>query len=263
MDFYDPEGSPVVRPEGMVRALTLGGLREEALRVGEVAVIVVTGADLRGMARKLRAKPQYAWRPYRKLYTSQGITVALSPFGAPNVVALAEELRAFGGEVFLFFGYCGSLREEVRAGEIVLPTKAIREEGTSFHYLPEGEEATASDGLSEAIERVLREEGVSFRKGLVWTTDAIYRETSRKVERYAEMGCLGVEMETAALFTWGRASGVEVGGLLVVTDELSGGHWTPRFRSTAFLRGRRRGLDLMANVAKALRQRGVRSGKGP
>lgn len=252
MDFYDPEGEPILTPQEMVKALSWGRFLE--LRVQRWALVVVTPYDLKALVRKLKGKPHRAWWPYRKVYRaplSHGtITLALCPFGAPNAVALAEELLAFGMSSLLFFGYCGSLKEEVRVGDLLIPEGAVREEGTSYHYLPPGEEVHADPELVGLLEGLLREEGVDFHRGKVWTTDALYRETSSKVRRYAAEGCLGVEMEVAALFAWGRSKGARVGVLLVVSDGFSSGRWSPGFRSPRFFAARRRALGLMARAAE-------------
>lgn len=252
MEFYDPEGEPILTPQEMVRALSCGRFLQ--LRVQRWAIVVVTPYDLKALVRRLKGKPHRAWWPYRKLYIAPlshgAITLALSPFGAPNAVALAEELYAFGMSSLLFFGYCGSLKEEVRVGDFLIPEGAVREEGTSYHYLPPGEEVRADPELLGMLQGLLREEGVDFHRGKVWTTDALYRETSSKAMRYAAEGCLGVEMEVAALFAWGQSKGARVGALLVVSDGLSSGRWSPGFRSPRFLAASRNGLGLLVRAAE-------------
>ena len=251
MDFYDPNGRPVVTPLQMVKSLTWGKLREKALALPSTGILLVTRHDLRSLARRLGAKRAMAWRPYRELYRGE-VALALSPFGAPNVVAVAEEISAFGVRKVLFFGYCGSIREDLKAGELLLPLVAVREEGTSYHYLPPGQEAVADEGMVELIEKRLQERGIPFRKGRIWSTDAIYRETAGKVERYSREGVLAVEMEVAALLSWGKTAGVRVAALLLVSDELSPSQWTPHFSSTSFLKAREKALGLVAEIAKDL-----------
>ena len=159
----------------------------------------------------------------------------------PNaLVKFAEELAAFGMRQALFIGYCGSLQPGVRAGDIICPTQAVREEGTSYHYLPPESPAKPHPDIQKLIVESLQRKKIPCHEGTIWTTDAIYRETEGKVKRYQNEGVLGVEMELAALFAFGTAKKIPIGGMLVVADELFTGQWRPRFFSPRLLKGVRR-----------------------
>lgn len=246
----------MVTPKEMVTNLTRRWIGERTLRVEPCALIVALSHDLRAMAKRLRGEPMKAWRGYREVYrghVGEGkVTVALSPVGAPNAVALAEELAAFGMQRAVFFGYCGSLQQEVTVGDIIVPTEAIREEGTSFHYLPPDVPSRPSREVQGIIVDVLRRNKVPHHEGKIWTTDAIYRETEGKVKRYHDEGVLGVEMEISALFAVGIDRGIEVGGVLVVSDELSEGRWYPRFFSLQLIRGIRRARRMVVEILRAM-----------
>lgn len=156
------------------------------------------------------------------------------PFlGAPQAVMAMEKMIALGSKRFWLLGWCGSLRQDLRIGDIVVPTRAISEEGTSRHYPVEGRDPQCSEVLIALIQGALERRGIPYRKGPVWTTDAPYRETPSKVQAYAETGVLGVEMELAAMMTVSRFRGVSLAGLLLVSDELSGLKWHPGFSSDA------------------------------
>lgn len=245
LDFLDPLSQPLINPEELVKEVTIGGLNEKSLKVSRRILIVFLEADLKRLVRITKAKPQVSWRPYRKVYSCNGFTLVLSPIGASNAVAVAEEMMAFGGRVFVSFGYCGSLKEEVKPGDVILPEEALREEGTSYHYLPAGRMPKASRRLLEIFKGYLTKEGLSFHTGKVWTTDAIYRETDLKVAGYAASGYLGVDMETAALLSWGEAKGVEITSLLLVSDSLARNKWEPAFKSPSFLLKRKKLLSLL------------------
>jgi uridine phosphorylase len=167
-------------------------------------------------------------------------------------VALAEELASFGMRQVLFMGYCGSLQRGVRTGDIIVPTEAIREEGTSFHYLPPDISAQPHQDIQKVIVDCLQRNKVPYHQGVIWTTDAIYRETKGKVKRYQDKGVLGVEMELAGLFAFGMAQNVAVGGMLVVTDELSTGRWRPRFFSPQLIRGVRRVRKVVVEILQEM-----------
>ncbi|MBN1254305.1 MAG: nucleoside phosphorylase [Deltaproteobacteria bacterium] len=244
MDFFDPDGEPLVIPGALVKNLTRQRIGSKTLRVEACALICVIPPDLKAFVKRLRGEPVKAWQGFREVYRGyrgdKRVTIARAPFGAPGCVALAEELAAFGMQRALFVGYCGSLQPGMRAGDIICPTEAVREEGTSFHYLPADIPAKPHPDIQKLIVEHLRRHKVPYHEGKIWTTDAIYRETQGKVERYQKEGVLGVEMELAALFAFGMAQNVALGGMLVVTDELSTGQWHPRFLSPRLLKGVRR-----------------------
>ena len=256
MNFFDPDGEPLVTPREMVKILTRRRIGAKNLKVEPCALICVLRHDLRAFVKRLQGEILGAWKGYREVYrgsVGEGrVTIAHSLFGASNCVALAEELASFGMKRALFMGYCGSLQPGVRAGDIIVPTEAIREEGTSFHYLPPGVAAQPHQGTQDVILDCLQRSTVPYHQGTIWTTDAIYRETKGKVKRYQEAGVLGVEMELAALFAFGMAQKVAVGGVLVVTDELSSGRWQPRFFSPQLIRGVRRVRKVVVEILRAM-----------
>lgn len=142
--------------------------------------------------------------------------------GAPLAAAFLEEVVVMGARKVVACGGCGTLTPEVAAGEIVIPTSAVRDEGTSFHYLPASREVDADPKGVAAAVALLEERDVPLRTGKVWTTDAIYRETRQRVDRRREEGCLVVEMEAAAFFAVARFRGIRFAQLLYGGDDLSG-----------------------------------------
>ena len=250
-EFFDPDPDPLLKPHNLVPCLTLGGLRRNSLEVQRKVLLVFTEPDLKRAAKLGNGRAQIGWRPYRRLYRCEGFTLALSPVGAPNVVALAEELFAFGGRVFVLFGYCGAL-QEMQGGDVLLPVEALREEGTSYHYMPPDERALASEELVRYLETFFRKGGLEPHIGKVWTTDALYRETRDKIRRYKAMGYAAVEMETSALFSWASARGVRAGSVLVVSDRFIEEQWEPYFGHPRFVIGRRKALGLTVEALKEL-----------
>jgi len=157
------------------------------------------------------------------------VVLTKSPCGAPSAVILLEELAAFGVSRTVHVGYCGSIQEEVGLGDIVLPSHAVREDGTSYHYLPGAEKCRPDQVLLDGLHDWLQQRGMTASVGAIWTTDALYRETVKKVRRYREEGVLAVDMEMSALFAAGAILRVGVVGLLLVSDQLSNDAWTPGF----------------------------------
>jgi len=148
--------------------------------------------------------------------------------GAPLAAAFLEELIPRGGRAFVACGGAGVLVPELAVGHVMVPTTAVRDEGTSYHYLPASRTVDPSPAAVAAILSVLRERDVPFVEGATWTTDGLYRETRAKVDARVAEGCISVEMEASALFAVAAFRGVTIGQLLYAGDDLSGAAWDSR-----------------------------------
>jgi uridine phosphorylase len=148
--------------------------------------------------------------------------------GAPLAAGFLEELVARGCRAFVACGGAGVLVPDVALGHVIVPTAAIRDEGTSYHYLPAGREVQPTGQAVEAIVATLERHHVPFVEGKTWTTDGLYRETRAKVDRRVAEGCLTVEMEAAAFFAVAAFRGVAFGQILYAGDDLSGDAWDSR-----------------------------------
>jgi uridine phosphorylase len=109
--------------------------------------------------------------------------------------------------------------------------KAIRDEGTSYHYVSHGKYAHPDKKLTEQIATMLEKKKISFKKGTTWTIDAPYRETKSEVEQYKKEGVKTVEMEASALFVLGKVRKVKCAAIFVVSDVL-GKKWKPNFNES-------------------------------
>jgi len=163
--------------------------------------------------------------PGAALYTcgSAGIA-AMKGVGAPHAAAALEELISLGGERFVICGTAGGLQSR----GVFLCEKALRDEGTSYHYLPAQRFALPDAGLTQQLGAGLRRAGISFRSAASWTTDAPYRETRPEIEHYRQEGIATVEMESAALFSVAAFRQVAIAAVFVVSDLLST-DWEPEF----------------------------------
>jgi len=152
--------------------------------------------------------------------------------GAPVAASVMEEFIARGVKKFITFGYSGTLQKNLKIGDYILIDKAIRDEGTSHHYLPSEKYVEASASLVSFFEGFLKNEKIKFQKGAAWTTDAIYRETIDEIKAYQEEGVLAVDMEAAALFAVAKYRQVDCVGLFIVSDCLADGKdWKPHFHT--------------------------------
>ena len=156
------------------------------------------------------------------------VTVAHPGVGAPLAAGVLEELIAMGCGRFVVCGGAGVLRKDVVVGHPVIVTAAVRDEGTSYHYMAPSREVVADPEPVAALARVLGRHGVAHRLGKTWTTDAFYRETPARVARRRDEGCLTVEMEAAAFLAVARFRGVALGLLLYGGDDVSGEVWDSR-----------------------------------
>jgi uridine phosphorylase len=165
---------------------------------------------------------------YRLSYEDQELAVIHPGVGAPLAAAFLEELIALGCRKFIACGGCGVLNAEIAVGHIVIPSAAVRDEGTSYHYLPPSREVYASPEGIGALEAILKKHHLPYVIGKTWTTDAVYRETRAKMERRKAEGCIAVEMEAAAFFAVAQFRGVTFGQILYGGDDLSGDAWDNR-----------------------------------
>jgi uridine phosphorylase len=148
--------------------------------------------------------------------------------GAPLAAGHLEELIAHGYRNFIVCGSAGVLDREIQFGKVVVCTSAIRDEGTSYHYLPPGLAAEPDEDATRALIAELDGAGIAHIQGRSWTTDGFFRETPAKVARRRQQGCLTVEMEASALFAVMRFRGVRLALVLFGGDDISGADWDPR-----------------------------------
>lgn len=158
----------------------------------------------------------------------QRLAVLHPGVGASMAAALFEEVIALGCRKFIACGGAGVLDSTIGTGHVVVPTAAVRDEGTSYHYLAPSREVKASAEAIAAIQQVLAERRVEYRLAKTWTTDGFYRETPAKVQLRRSEGCATVEMEAAAFFAVAEFRSVPFGQLLYGGDDVSGSDWDSR-----------------------------------
>lgn len=228
---------------------------KESPRITGPVVMAATRPDFRDLAEPLGL----AGRRPVSLYTSRlllsgdedGPCLVGPMVGAPYAVMVLETLIAWGARTFLFLGWCGAVSSQVGIGDMVLPDRAVIEEGTSAHYgARETSVPRPSGPLADWVADQLDAMDLRWHAGRVWTTDAIYRETPEAVARHQGRGVLAVEMETSALFTVAAFRGVELVSLLVVSDELASLTWRPGFRDRRFVLARQAAAAIAGHLMK-------------
>ena len=213
------------------------GKNDPALGPDVLMVVIPQDLDRLSKLRPVDCFDQGFFKIFRMKEHPGGALGLTGPFlGAPQAAMVMEKIIALGAKRICLFGWCGSLQPDLKIGDIVIPLRAVAEEGTSRHY-PIGNRKPGTDKeLNRILERALEQEGLPFRKGTVWTTDAPYRETASKVKTYREKEVLAVEMEISALMTLAIYRSVKLSGLLVVSDELFDLKWHRGFSSPLFKR---------------------------
>ncbi|HQT99140.1 MAG TPA: nucleoside phosphorylase [Acidimicrobiales bacterium] len=212
----------LLRPDAVIaRFLDDDSLVRPAAIIMGYAGVLVPLLEARGFARHV-GYPS----PWRAMWLRDGDdrvgVVEGFGFGAPGAAIVFEELVALGATRFVNLGYAGALADDVTFGDLVLCTKALRDEGVSHHYAAPARYADASSRLRAALASTLRRRDHAFVEGANWTIDALYRETREEAEAYRDEGVLTVDMEASALFVIAQTYGVEVAALFVVSDHLLG-----------------------------------------
>jgi uridine phosphorylase len=140
--------------------------------------------------------------------------------GAPAAAMVLEELVELGARRFVSLGFAGALSNDLDFEDVVVCSKALRDEGVSHHYLAPARFSFPSPALSEQLLDALGDDGEPVSEGPSWTIDAIFRETIAEATAYRDEGILTVEMEAAALFAVGEVLGVDVAAIFTISDHL-------------------------------------------
>ena len=236
MKDREPKGPPILAekrhaapsaftPENLLReARRQKGLAEQA--VPPVCILDPDGDMVRRLVAQRRARRDEGWACYHTelhRFAEGDLELGLigCVVGAPFAVLVAEELFASGCQLLLSMTSAGQIAPLREPPYFVLIDRALRDEGTSYHYLPASEFSTASERLVAMMEGAfdgLREPVLS---GATWTTDAPFRETAEAIAAMRERGLLAVEMEAAALYAFAEARGKPVLCFAHVTNQMA------------------------------------------
>ncbi len=228
--------------------------------VNRTAVMVSSPADLKDIVKRagLSNTTPNAFlnsRMYCNPHSPANVCIA-GPFtGAPYAVMLLETLVAWGIEKVIVFGWCGSVCEDVRFGDLVIPVSAFPGDGTSPHYCISAEKkynTLPSGDLTSLVLSTCRKMAFACHEGPIWTMDAIFRETPEILRHYRENGALAVEMETAALFAASAYRCIEIAAVLAVSDEVHTFSWKTGFGSNVFKQARKNAIELILAVTEQL-----------
>ena len=224
LDNKNPSSPSVFRPAALLReARRQKGLTD--VDVPAVCILDPDGDIVRRLRRENRSKPFESWPCYHTQldgFELAGQTVGIigSVVGAPFAVLIAEELFASGCRFLLSLTSAGQITACGPTPYFVIIDRALRDEGTSYHYASPSDYADADARLVASASAALEKSKQPFFVGATWTTDAPFRETTAAIEAARSKGVLAVEMEAAALYAFSRASGAPLLCLAHVTNSM-------------------------------------------
>jgi len=224
LDNKDTSAPSVFMPAALLREAR----RQKGLAETEVPAVCILDPDgdiVRRLRQTGQARPFQGWPCYHTgldTFTLAGRTVGIvgCAVGAPFAVLIAEELFASGCRLLLSVTSAGQIVPAGRPPYFVIIERALRDEGTSYHYAPPSEYAEADPRLVTAAASALKDKARQVIVGSSWTTDAPFRETAQAIEAARSKGVLAVEMEAAALYAFARAAGAQVLCLAHVTNTM-------------------------------------------
>jgi uridine phosphorylase len=229
--YGSPGDRSLTNPEDWVFQLRKAG----RLRISSLpkrCVLTFRYMDAEDVLRSLGYRMAEVDLAFKKAWTLDygGIPVCLFPLstGAPSAGLELEILLALGVEYAILVGGVGVFDSELSRWTVIVPNRAIRDEGTSYQYERPSPYALPSPSLSSLIKEVLRERGLRFVEGAVWTTDGFFRETRRKREAFILGGAVCVDMEASALFSIARFRWKDLAAVFYAGDYVGDDGWDLR-----------------------------------
>jgi uridine phosphorylase len=225
LDNKNPTANSVFAPSALLREAR----RQKGLAIANVPSVCVLDPD-GDIVRRLKATGQAhlanEWPCYHtELHTftvgARGVGIVGCAVGAPFAVLIAEELFACGCHLLISMTSAGQITPAGELPYFVLIDRALRDEGTSYHYAAPSEYSEADPQLVAVAIQALKTDGVNVVTGPSWTTDAPFRETEEAIAAARSKGILAVEMEAAALYAFARAKNKNVLCLAHVTNTMA------------------------------------------
>lgn len=225
LDNKNPSAPSVFLPAALMREAR----RQKNIKEADVPSVCLLDPDgdlVRHLRRTGRAKPFGGWPCYHTeldVFSLAGRDVGIvgRAVGASFAVLVAEELFASGCRLLISLTSSGQIVASGPPPYFIIIDRALRDEGTSYHYAPPSEFASACPRLLAAAVEALKQDGPRTITGATWTTDAPFRETSEAIQAATDKGILAVEMEAAALYAFAGATGCKVLCLAHVTNTMA------------------------------------------
>ena len=223
---FDPQADAVINPDIIHKPVE--GFPETVISIFHHALFQKIVDFLGGVKIAETKDVDGHWPVYKVYYKGQDFALYKARLGAPACVGCFEDIIPMGCRRIILLGNCGVLDRSIKDCGIIIPTRAIRDEGTSYHYVPAADYIDVNKKYIPEFTEVLKEFGYPYVMGTTWTTDAFYRETRDKIARRKEMGAVCVEMECSAMQAMCDFRGVEFFQYLYAGDNLDHSSWDPR-----------------------------------
>lgn len=220
MIFFDSNKETLFNPS----TLGLAECYEKAIMVFDDEVwedYVIKNRDLKAI--QVKNKDGKVFNTFREYEHNQDKILLVYPSTGASASSMELELLiASGIEKVVVFGTCGAMDKSIAKNTLIIPNSAIREEGVSYHYLPPSDEVTQSHNSVKILEKIFSNQNINYLLGKVWTTDAVYRETTKKLKMMKEKDCIAVDMEMAALLAVAEFRDINLAGFLITDDNIDG-----------------------------------------
>jgi uridine phosphorylase len=192
--------------------------------LGKYAIIPGPAERAQAILKKLKDPIRnFSFLEYQ-LYTGylDGVRVTVGNGGrySADSAIIAEIACCAGVEYIIRAGSCGALSEEIDIGDIVFATGVVRGDGVTPYYVPQNFSTVADIEVTSALIEAAKRVGIKYHAGLVWTTDALLRETRERVEEMRRLSVKAVDMVSASLLTIAQLQGVKAGCILTVSDNV-------------------------------------------
>ena len=230
LEQFDHEKTALINPSHFIAKVD--GMPKIAVTCFSMATFDRLLEELHGVKIAESSMANMVIPVYKVEYSGKEFALFMSDEGAPACVAMMEDAFAMGVEKIIVFGSCGVLDSSIKDCSIIIPDRAVRDEGTSFHYYPASDEIEVNVKYKDLFCKMLDDIGISYRVGKVWTTDAMYRETAGKVAARKAMGCICVDMECSAVAALAAFRQKDILQFFYAADNLDNEDWDERSLSS-------------------------------
>jgi len=187
--------------------------------LGDYMLLTNFGNYVTKFAERFKCNINGEGKPMQSATNNSGLSIINFGIGSPNAATIMDLLTARAPKGILFLGKCGGLKRSTDLGHFILPTAAIRGEGTSNDYFPPEVPALPSFKLHKFVSDVILKYHTEYRTGVVYTTNRRLWEWDQNFKKYLkQIGAIGIDMETATIFITGYANSIARGALLLVSD---------------------------------------------
>ena len=247
---FDPDNTALIEPAEQQPHLDISSAAVACFFPEVIESVCEAGARRAQLpSREPLWEIDYGGKPLAVFYPGQG---------GPLASVVLERVIAAGCRAIVACGGAGALNQDLALGHVVIVDAAVRDEGTSYHYLAPEREVSADPHAVRVLQRVAERSGARLSVGKTWTTDAFFRETRGRIARRRNEGCLVVEQEAATMLAVAQFRCVGFGQYLYAGDDVSGAAWAERgwlaatdVRHGLFRLAAEAALELSSGIANA------------